>query len=342
MWMALLGPLPKPAWFGNVGEARLHRRRAADVDGARQRLRLVRRRVLLDVYAAGERAHGISPQSDQVIAGSIMMVEGSILTLCLFCWLFLRSAREGEERQELLELAAAGGVALDERRAARAVAAGRGAELRRRIEQERAGRLTSAACPHTSSRSSRSSPTPRGQASSPRRPRRSPTTPRRARRSRAREDEGQAARWPAARSAGARRREHRRRPTRPRRQRRRAVDGPRRQPPARRRRRRRPPSRRCAARRARRATTPSPKPCSHGSSVAAGERAAVVALHEDRRLPQRERAVPADVGHRAPAALPRSARRARRASRKPGSRVTRDSSNRPSGGSSRSLHSAHR
>ncbi len=64
-----------------------------------------------------------------------MMVEGSILTLGLFCWLFLRSAREGEERQELLELAAAGGVALDERRAARAVAAGRGAELRARIEQ---------------------------------------------------------------------------------------------------------------------------------------------------------------------------------------------------------------
>ena len=65
-----------------------------------------------------------------------MMVEGSILTLCLFCWLFLRSAREGQERQELLELAAAGGVALDERRAARAVAAGRGAELRARIEQK--------------------------------------------------------------------------------------------------------------------------------------------------------------------------------------------------------------
>jgi hypothetical protein len=63
-----------------------------------------------------------------------MMVEGSILTICLFGWLFLRSAREGEERQELLELAAAGGVALDERRAARAVAAGRGGELRRRIE----------------------------------------------------------------------------------------------------------------------------------------------------------------------------------------------------------------
>jgi len=135
MWMALLGPLPKPAWFGNAAKlgyivaVRLTSTALANVfvwsDAA-----------FYGVYGAGERAHDIAPQSDQVVAGSIMMVEGSILTLCLFCWLFLRSAREGQERQELLELAAAGGVALDERRAARAVAAGRGADLRRRIEEE--------------------------------------------------------------------------------------------------------------------------------------------------------------------------------------------------------------
>jgi len=136
MWMALLGPLPKPAWFGNLAKliyvvaVRLTSTVLANVfvwsDGA-----------FFGVYAEGERAHGISPHTDQVVAGSIMMVEGSILTICLFAWLFLRSAREGQERQELLDLAAAGGVALDERRAARAVSAGRGGELRRRIEQER-------------------------------------------------------------------------------------------------------------------------------------------------------------------------------------------------------------
>lgn len=136
MWMALLGPLPKPAWFGNVARliyvvvVRLTSTVLANVfvwsDDA-----------FFGVYADGERAHGISPHTDQVVAGSIMMVEGSILTLCLFAWLFLRSAREGEERQELLDLAAQGGVALDERRAARAVAAGRGSELRRRMEEER-------------------------------------------------------------------------------------------------------------------------------------------------------------------------------------------------------------
>jgi len=138
MWMALLGPLPKPAWFRNAAKlgyilaVRLTTTVLANVFVWTQA-------AYYSVYAAGEREHGISPGSDQVAAGSIMMVEGSILTLCLFCWLFLRSAREGEERQELLELAAAGGVALDEARAARAVAAGRGPELRARIEQDRPG-----------------------------------------------------------------------------------------------------------------------------------------------------------------------------------------------------------
>jgi hypothetical protein len=63
-----------------------------------------------------------------------MMVEESLLTLGLFCWLFLRAAREGEERQELLDFAHLNGLELSDERAARAVAAGRGAELRRRLE----------------------------------------------------------------------------------------------------------------------------------------------------------------------------------------------------------------
>jgi hypothetical protein len=63
-----------------------------------------------------------------------MMVEESLLTIGLFCWLFLRTAREGEERQALLDLARARGLELSEARAARAVAAGRGEELRHRLE----------------------------------------------------------------------------------------------------------------------------------------------------------------------------------------------------------------
>ena len=133
MWLALLGPLPKPAWFGNL--ARLAYIIAVRLTGAvLGNVFVFGGHIFFPVYAAGERAHGISPGADQNTAGAIMMIEGSILTLVLFGWLFARTAREGEERQELLELAAARGVELTEARAARAVAAGRGAELRRRIE----------------------------------------------------------------------------------------------------------------------------------------------------------------------------------------------------------------
>lgn len=133
MWLALLGPLPKPAWFGNA--ARLGYVVAVRLTGAVLGNVLVfGGRPFYDVYAAGERAHGLSAAADQNAAGAVMMVEGSLLTLGLLAWVFLRAAREGEERQELLELAERRGIALTEARAARAVAAGRGAELRRRLE----------------------------------------------------------------------------------------------------------------------------------------------------------------------------------------------------------------
>jgi putative membrane protein len=134
MWMALFGPLPKPAWFGNL--ARLVYIIAVRLTGAVLGNVLVfGGQVFFPVYAAGERAQSVSGAGDQNAAGAIMMIEGSFLTLGLFAWLFARAAREGEERQELLDLADARGVELTEARAARAVAAGRGAELRRRIER---------------------------------------------------------------------------------------------------------------------------------------------------------------------------------------------------------------
>jgi putative membrane protein len=134
MWMALLGPLPKPAWFGNL--AKLVYVLAVRLTGAvLGNVFVFGGHVFYGVYAAGERAHGISPGADQNAAGAIMMIEGSLLTICLFAWLFARTAREGEERQALLDLAQQRGVELTDARAARAVAAGRGSELRARIER---------------------------------------------------------------------------------------------------------------------------------------------------------------------------------------------------------------
>jgi cytochrome c oxidase assembly factor CtaG len=134
MWMALLGPLPKPAWFGTLG--RLGYVIAVRLAGAILANVLVWSSQAAYSFYDGRTSHyGISPLQDTNVAGAIMMVEGSIVTIGLFAWLFLRSAREADERQELLDLAAARGVELTEERAARAVAAGRGAELRERVER---------------------------------------------------------------------------------------------------------------------------------------------------------------------------------------------------------------
>ncbi|HEY0516295.1 MAG TPA: cytochrome c oxidase assembly protein [Solirubrobacteraceae bacterium] len=133
MWMCLFGPLPMPRWFGNLGKLVyiVTVRLTGTVLG---NIFLWSGTVFYPFYLKGDASFHISPLADQNVAGAIMMVEESLLTLGLFCWLFLRAAKEGEERQNLLDWASANGLELTERRVARAVAAGRGAELRRRLE----------------------------------------------------------------------------------------------------------------------------------------------------------------------------------------------------------------
>jgi putative membrane protein len=135
MWMPLFGPLPKPEWFNNVAAlgyiivVRLLGTLLGNVfiwSGT----------VFYGFYAAGEARAHISALTDQSIAGVVMMLEQSILTICLFAWLFLKAAAEGEEKQDLLDWAQARGIELSDRRAGRAVTAGRGAELRERLERE--------------------------------------------------------------------------------------------------------------------------------------------------------------------------------------------------------------
>jgi putative membrane protein len=137
MWMPLFGPLPTPVWFGSLGKlgyiiaVRLLGTLLGNVfiwSGT----------VFYTFYAAGEAHAGVSPLTDQSVAGVVMMLEESILTLLLFGWLFLRAAAEGEEKQDLLDWAHARGLELTDRRAGRAVAAGRGTELRERLERDAA------------------------------------------------------------------------------------------------------------------------------------------------------------------------------------------------------------
>lgn len=132
MWMALLGPLPKPAWFSNA--ARLVYIIVVRLAGTvLANVLIFSGTALYPIYRAGDAHWHISAMGDQIAAAGVMMVEESLLTIGLFCWLFLKVANESEERQRLLDAAAARGIELDERRAARAVAAGRGEELWERL-----------------------------------------------------------------------------------------------------------------------------------------------------------------------------------------------------------------
>jgi putative membrane protein len=141
MWMALLGPLPKPSWFGNA--ARLAYIIAVRLAGTiLANIMIFSGTVLYPIYRAGDAKWHISPMGDQIAAAGLMMVEESLLTIGLFCWLFLKVAREADERQALLDAAAASGLELDEQRAARAVAAGRGDELLERIRARGATTVT--------------------------------------------------------------------------------------------------------------------------------------------------------------------------------------------------------
>ncbi len=132
MWLALLGPFPKPEWFGNgakaiyVGVIHFSTMGLANIlmwSGA----------VLYPFYVASDHAHGLDPLGDQAISGIVLMVQSGAVMLGALAWLILRWSREDTERQELIDLAYDRGVALDPRRAGRAVAAGRGGELRRRL-----------------------------------------------------------------------------------------------------------------------------------------------------------------------------------------------------------------
>ncbi|HXV05168.1 MAG TPA: cytochrome c oxidase assembly protein [Solirubrobacterales bacterium] len=132
MWMPIFGPLPKPEWFnaawkvGYVVAVRF-------VGALLGNVLMWSGSVLYPIYAAGERYWGISPLTDQSTAGVLMMVEGTFVALGVLAWVFFEVAREGTEKQRLLDLAGERGVALDERRAQRAVAAGHTALLEERL-----------------------------------------------------------------------------------------------------------------------------------------------------------------------------------------------------------------
>lgn len=122
VWLPVLETLPAPEWFGTgpklayIAIVRLVETLLGNVfvwSGA----------VFYGVYDRGDELWGISPLQDQGLAGAVMMIEGSLVTITALAWLFLRMASEGELRQELLERG------LDPRTVRRAVRYGRAQEL---------------------------------------------------------------------------------------------------------------------------------------------------------------------------------------------------------------------
>lgn len=118
MWAPVLEVLPAPEWFGTAWKM-----------GYIATVRAIST-VLANVfvwagtpfysfYERADRPFGLSTSSDQGIAGAILMVEGSLVTIGALAWLFLRLAAEGQLRQELLERG------LDPRAVRRAVRYGR-------------------------------------------------------------------------------------------------------------------------------------------------------------------------------------------------------------------------
>jgi putative membrane protein len=122
VWLPVLETLPAPEWFG-TGPKLAYIAVVRVVETVLGNVFVWSGTVFYAVYDRGEELWGISPLQDQNLAGAVMMVEGSLVTIVALAWLFLRLAHEGELRQELLERG------LDPRAVRRAVRYGRAQEL---------------------------------------------------------------------------------------------------------------------------------------------------------------------------------------------------------------------
>ncbi len=123
MWAAVIEPLPGPVWFGNGWKA-LYTLAVRTAGAGLANVFIWSGHAFYSYYAVRERGGAGSAVSDQRAAGAIMFIEGSVVTLLAFAWLFIRFIREAEVRQRLVERD------LDAGMAARAARYGRSARVR--------------------------------------------------------------------------------------------------------------------------------------------------------------------------------------------------------------------
>jgi putative membrane protein len=122
MWAALIEVLPGPAWFGTPAKlgyivtVRL-------LESVLGNVFIWAGTPIYGIYDDGSLLYGLSPLRDQGLAGTVMMIEGSLVTLGAIAWLFLRWGAESELRQQLIERG------VDPKAATRAVRYGRGRDV---------------------------------------------------------------------------------------------------------------------------------------------------------------------------------------------------------------------
>jgi cytochrome c oxidase assembly factor CtaG len=90
MWLCLFAALPTPAWFGDMG--RLFYLLTVRVTAVvLANIFLWSKVVSYPYFIHLDTARHLSPVVDENLAGAIMLVAGSALTLCLFGWLYART-----------------------------------------------------------------------------------------------------------------------------------------------------------------------------------------------------------------------------------------------------------
>lgn len=102
LWLPVLETLPAPEWFG-TGAKLAYIVAVRLVGTLLGNVFVWGGGPFYGVYDTGDDYLGLSPEADQSLAGSLMMLEGSLVTVVAIAWLFLRMAQEGEVRQRLLE-----------------------------------------------------------------------------------------------------------------------------------------------------------------------------------------------------------------------------------------------
>jgi len=102
MWAPVVETLPGPAWFGTgwklgyIAAVRLFETVLGNIF-------IWSNSVFYPWYRHDHPIWGIGAVHDQNLAGVVMMIEGSFVTLGALAWLFLKLAAEGELKQQLIE-----------------------------------------------------------------------------------------------------------------------------------------------------------------------------------------------------------------------------------------------